>query len=165
MRPSPAPGRLPRSPAKQTGMAISATVTSSATGLPRSPSGRTRRTWPSGEAITLRNATTLTSAASTGTARTTATKANHAPGGGMWSYPERNAAKTTALPADPARHVNADSSAQMRRTCAGDAPASRSPAIRRSRWTAPMRAHWPRKPSTGTSRSSSVTTTPMRWPG
>ena len=47
----------------------------------------------------------------------------------------------------------------------GVAPASRSPASRRSRCTAPMRAHWPRNPSTGTNRSSSARITPARCPG
>ncbi len=111
--------------------------------------GRTRRTRPSGSATTRRSATALTTAPSTGTASTT-TPAQ------ALAYGSSGMATAAVAATAPARHASPDSSAAIRRTCHGPAPASRSAASRRSRCTAPIRAHCPRNPSTGMSSSPSA---------
>lgn len=132
---------------------------------PRPVLGRVRRTQPSGEATTRRSASVLTSAPSRGTATAITAKPAQTVTGGCCHSTSRSSAEKTVATAEPTRHVSPASSAAIRRTWAGEAPARRSPASRLSRCTAPMRAHCPRKPSTGTSRRSSVRTMPERSPG
>ncbi|MGX5209883.1 hypothetical protein ACWKT3_14440 [Streptomyces violaceus] len=67
----------------------------------------------------------------------------------------RGSTEKAVATAEPSRQASPVSSAAIRRSCQGVAPAGR-----RSRCTAPVLAHGPRNPSTGTSRSSRLTITP-----
>ncbi len=132
---------------------------------PRPVRGPTRRTQPSGEATTRRSASAPAVAPSSGTATATRAIPAQARAVGRSHWRSRSSTEKTVATAEPSRQASPVSSAAIRRTCQGVAPASRSPASRRSRCTAPIRAHCPRNPSTGTSRSSRLTITPDRVPG